>query len=878
MPSRFKIRFPAPLEKVAVATVVVDSDSIQEDNPDLTVPPTGPDEIESSPAIQIDTQSDSGRQPRSLSYPDVEILPIHFSTSGQEDVVHRTSRVGVTAVWNENVTGFSLADVEVTVQTEDATANASLDNFRGTDGGTSYTFQLNFPSSGSGSVTLRIPPNSANSVSTGRDGPVGSRSRTFTYDFASGVVDGDPAVEIQVPARSPYVGTSAPIRFLWNVPVVGFSASDVTLVPSTITMTEPTLTSNPLLWEAELSLPAVTADTIATVTVAADSVDSQSGVSGPESNIAEMFTFNSPASTAIGGIPAGCTAICDTTAEVDSLNYLSNIGISGGAVYGITDLTKIGDNLFGIAQVRKRREGRTNELADTLVAGAALFRVNLDTNACTILKAYPNVLEAARSLTSHGGALNWIEGTGYLYRMGFGSNPAQLPVNNPRVGNLGRYDIAGNCVSTLGKVWRIALGRQQGTAFQKDFGVCGGTYSPLISADGKLLCLPGTGNTDFIGYAVNRRYLFQKRDSEPSPPSDLTYDVDTDTIGNLGDWSLSQPPNDTNLFGLFEDNVYIQVIEIDARATPPRVLLVGDVEEIDSSDFTAPGASLGIPTAETGDALSAVVDNWSLVSYSASIEPRLQQVTTNGLSPWDFLLDIARMTLTILAFQDGLLFMKPRLPVRGVLTSALSNTADSLDFRYTSVNRPFPSTGTLVCEDEAIAYSSVGTASLGALVRARNGTAAAAHASGTQMVLVDHVLNETAFATDLEEVSIDTDGHNLYNSIQVRYANDDRVHTERDSASIAIHGEREFVVNAPFLSRHQSEWARWSAEHTLDTFKELQHVIRMTLRPRFDIEIGDYVFLNVPRDEIRRVGLVTRVLYSSGRELVEVDLRTITFP
>ena len=874
MPARFKLSFPAPREKVAVITVAVDSDTVEEDDPALTVPPTGPDEQSESPSVAINTVSDtSDRQPPVLSYPDVQILPIATSTSGQEDVVHRTASTGVIFTWTEPVNGFAASDVQVTVQSDFDTDTAMLCNFQGVEGSTSYTAQLHFPArqNSGGTVTLRIPTNVATSVATMRDGPIGSRSYTFRYDFARGVIDGTPKVDIQLPARSPYIGRTAPIRFLWNVPVVNFGIADVTFAGAAVTMSAPQRTSNANLWEAELTLPSANTATAVTVTVAEDSVTSLDGVPGPENATADMFTYRY-ASASLGGAPAGTTVICDTEWEVDAQPYLGSIGITGGAVYGVTDMIKIGDNLFGVCQVRKRREGRTNELSDTQAAGAVLFRVNLDTNACTILKAYPTILEASRSLAEHAGSLYFFEGTGQLYTHGFGPNP----VNNPRVGNLGMYSIANQCLTLLGKVWRTQQGRQVEGGFEKYFGIAGGTFSPMLSNAGKLLALPGLGNVSYVNYATNRRYLFQKRSDEPAPPEGLTYNVETNELGNLGDWQLAQPPDDENLFGLFEDTVYVQQIEIDARARPPAVHLEGSVVELDSDDFTAGDAIYGIPTAETGDSIAAVVDNWSLVSYSQEIEPRLALVITNELTPWDFLLDLARMTLTILFFQDGLVFMKPRLPVLASLSTNVTTTSDVLPFRYTSINRPFPASGNVVIGSEVLSYGAVNPTSLGMVERAQSATIATAHSSGAQMVLVNHVLNETAFASPLEEVSIESDATNLYNNIVIRFDAGTRDYRATDSDSITAHGEREFVITVPFLSRHQSEWVRWCAEHTLSAFKELQHIIRMRLHPRFDIEIGDYLFLAVPRDEIRRVGLVTRVLYSD-RDEVTVEMRTITF-
>lgn len=865
MASKFIIEFDVPTGADGNLEFVVDEKTLESDS-DSEATVEAPLQKMVSPAVAVD----------SGSAPDVQILPTATSTSGQAGVIHRTATTGITFTWTEAVREFGSGSVSVVAQGDQEGATATLENFQGISGSTSYRAQVRFPSGGSGIVTVTVGANSARSVANGNQGPNGPRTLSLSYDQASGVTTLVPQVEIQLPAAVPYIGTTAPIRFVWNIPVTNFTESDITLDEGvTIEDDSLTRTNDCRIWEAVLELPSVTSNTTVTATVAANSVSSQEGVSGPASEKCDTFIYKSPAGATLGGAPAGTTVICDHSWDVDDQNYLSSIGVTGGAVYGVTDLTKIGNFVYGVVQVRKRRDGGTNELADSLEAGAALFRAPIGGGGCEILKAYPSILEAARSIIAHGSDVHWFEGSGYLYQVGYGSDP----INNPRVGNLGLR--SGNCTSTLGKVWRIALGRQFGGEFQKDFGVCGGTMSPLLSHDGKLYALPGVGNVDYVNYQVNRRYLFQSAGTTPSQPEGVTYNPDTNALENLGDWSISQPPDDSNLFGLFGDNLYVQEVEIDLRGTP-RVLLVGDVREITRDDLSVGSGDTdpvyGIPTATTGDAISAQADNWPLVRYSSDIEPRLQLVETNQITAWDLLLEFAQVTQTILSFQDGLVFFKPRLPVQAQLSGDISDSATSLNFTYATenINRKPPPTGTIVIDSEVITYQSAGSASLGVLGRGRSDTTAATHTSGTTFTFVDHVLTERTFLTPVEEVVVESDIVNVYNNIEVVFDNGERRYQVEDDPSIENYGERVFTINAPFLSKHQAQWVKWAADHTLRSFKNLESIIRLSLKPRFDLEVGDYVYLSVPRDEIRRIGIIVRLIYSTHRDQVDMDVRTIT--
>ena len=909
MAKKFIIQFDAPEDVDGSLEFVIDENTLQSDSDSGSKEPiSGPLTKVTSPSILIAPLAGVQVSP---SKPDVEILPTNSSTTGQADIIYRSASTGITMVWTEPVTGFGVGNVQITTTGDVHMARATLSDFAahgasGDGSASTYTAILHFPASGSGLVTVTIPQNSAVAANPPayREGPPLSRYRGFSYDFARGRPRNTPEVSIQPPAGNPFVGRKGPIKFVWNVPITtataaqndddmilnGFTASDVTFTDNMgnavmgVTMTEPMPSCGNRVWEAELTLPAVSSATEINITVTQNSVTSEEGLQGPSPAEVKQFTFNtSTASTQ--GKPSGTTLLCDMEFDVgemtpDALEWLSP---KFGAFYGITDLTKIGDQLYGVAQIRRHWKDNTNELADSQEAAAALFVVKDLTGSttidnCDVIKSYPRILEAARSLTGHRISgdtqdhLYFFEGSHYIYQVASGSGN---PINNDKIGELMRFNTnqLNSCPVSQGKVWRIALGRQSGNTFEEHFGVAGGTASPMLSGDGKLWALPGVGNLSFVNYAANRRYLFLKSSSEPNPPEGLTYNPTMNMIENLGGWQISQPPNDDNFLGLFEDNIYLQQVELDTRYTPARVRLVGEVETIpdDFIDASA-GIAYGLPTASTGDTISTLIDNWSLLTYSQTIEPRLEFIPTNDNTTWALLLEFARLTNCILHFHDNLVFFKPRIPIRVDLDADLGAGITTM-FNRAGATRPFPDTGTVIIGNEIIDYDSGETA---ALTRGRYHTANADHDSGDSVTYVDHVLSSDVFVTPVEDLVMDSDATNIYNVIEVIYDNGTREHTEKDAASIEKHSERIFTINAPFLSNHQNQWAEWSAKTALETFKDLQYIIRLNLTPRFDIEVGDYVYLNIPRDDIRRIGLVIRVIYDSESNVTEVDLRTIT--
>jgi len=873
MPSKFLISFDSPEDAEGIIELVIEENALQSESGSQE-PTIGPLTKIESPAISINTSTavPTGGV-TSLSVPDVSIYPTATSTSGQPSVIHRTESTGITMVWSEAVTGFEATDITTTVQSDTTGSRATISNFRGF--GHLYAAVVNFPASGTGIVIVTIGAFSAESAMTMNSGPISPRSLSLAYDFARGVVTGKPRVAIQLPSANPYIGRKAPISFLWNVPVTGFTAGDVTFTNG-VTMSTPTLNSqNNRLWEAELTLPAVTSNTTTRIIVRQDAATSLDGVPGPECQVEANFVYNTSASIATT-VPTGTTEICNVEFTAAGHTWLDTVisgNPAGGAFYGISDLIKDGDYLYGVAQIRKKDPSDDNALALTQQAGAAVFRVHIPSNTCTVVKAYTSVLEAARSLVVHDDdLLYWFEGSHWQYIVGQDDGRGKI-ANNPRVGSLVQYRRSSGCISDLGKAWRIALGRYDQGDFQKDYGILGGTASPMLSSGGKLWAIPGLGNVNFINYSVNIHYLFINSNEEPDPPSGLTYDPDTNTIGNLGDWFIPAQESPDDLIGLFDEKTWAQAYEIDINPPTPRVLLQGDPQELDDNQ-TLSNLVYGVPTADTGAAIAANIDNWGVLTYSTDIEHRLQYVPTNGIVPWDLLLEMARITHCILHFHEDLIFFKPRLPIQADLSSVLNTSDTQID--YTSETRSLPSSGKIVIDSEIISYGSAGTTSLSSLDRGENHSIIARHTSGTTFTIVDHVLSEDVFVTPIQEVIIDTDGTNLYNAIEVTYDGGNRTYRTDDATSINKYEEREFAIEAPFLTKHQNQWAKWIADEALKTFKDLQHIIQLTLHPTFEIDIGDYVYLQVPRDEIRRIGQVVQIEYSTEESGTSVSIRTIS--
>ena len=991
MPSQFKIRFPVPRDKLAVATVVVDSDSVEEDSTAMT-PPMGPEDIDVSPAIAIDTSTAAGGGPvTSGSAPDVSIVPTAISTTGQAAPVYRTQRAGIIMTWSEAVTGFTEGDVGLRVLNSDlqevSGVNATLDVARSFPPmGATYTAEVVFPAiteRDRGIVEVSIPQNSAESVRTMTDGPPATRTIYLEWNFSGSSDDRGPTVQILPPVGSPVVTSGEEtIGFLWNQPVgLEFTAADVTFTNSV--MFKQDAMNRPIFapadygdiraeenryFEGTLTLPESASVQTVTVTVAADSVTNGVGLSGPPADPAcnrqARFTYRTFSTDMLDGAPSGTDLICSATYSVENHDWLNKGGDppAGGAFYGVSDLTLVDGYLYGVVQIRKEseeaREGGT--LDPELEAGSALFCVQASrrNDTCTssdVVEAYDSILQGARSLVGArmsgetSDKLYFFTGSHYAYIHGKGAE-----IDDDKFGHFFSYTHTQSAPTDLGIAWRSQFGRERAGTEQPNYGVHNTTASPIVHDSTGFHLIAGYGSTDALQINPNRRYLFIRSAEQPDSPftnriprdreenyaarygeipvigdiykafqepqirrvfvgqPPILFDDARSEFINIEPWSDDIPPDDGN-------NLWAQEVEISRTLTFPSgrrkvivrrtdsnvivrefyenrndpydtqteryplgsfargipVIPVGNVGQVNEGNRIVEGNEVRSLVTELEDNISATfVTNWQWLVRANHIEPNIAFLASNEFSAWDVLIQLATITHSILLFQEDQVFFKPRIPAQAQLSANMTATDNTLSYR--DATRQFPDMGIMIIEQEAIRYASRGEASISTLTRALEHTSAVQHCSGRTITVVDHIITDDLLSTPIGEVRIATDFPTLYNQIEIRYADDELRHFQEVEDSVTKHGPRNFAINANLLTTHQVEWVEWLAQTFLDTFGELQSVISFEILTTFDIEVGDYVYLKMSRDDIRRIGQVVNLTQNPEAETTSLQVRTIT--
>ena len=514
--------------------------------------------------------------------------------------------------------------------------------------GNSWGFRLNLPLGSSGEVDLRIPQRSVTGTAEyANSGPIEDYTYSLIYDTTS-IPTLSPLVDILTPVDDVYTETKFDLEFVFSRPVLGLTNSDIQLSTGlTLGTITPVFdsevevqdiifprdtavscgccagcgaTSYPvsrsigyLRWKAELTLPVVTTNTTATITVKANSVIDQYANEGPAADYSESFVFNNSNQGSVDA-PAGTVLICSTVFTIAVHNWLNSVSDTtpaGGAFLGVSDLALVGNYVYGVVQIVKRHPMDATRLSETEQAGAAVFRVSLTTSACELIKSYRFVTEAARSIAEFKDEAYWFEGSGYLYEFGRGHD-GEGSSGNIFKHSSGTPENVGYWRSKPGKLEQRLLSDDTiATSFNQNYGRHAGTMSPMIEAEDTLNMISGYGNL--------------------------------------------------------------------------RDLTTTDVNLTESRNEVQDG------------------ENWVWVRFKDDLEFRLPILETNDKTAWQILSDVAKITNTIISYENDIFVMKSRALNTAELSSSLSSTATSLT--YENEIRPLEREGYLLIDNELIKYS-----------------------------------------------------------------------------------------------------------------------------------------------------------------------------
>lgn len=282
------------------------------------------------------------------------------------------------------------------------------------------------------------------------------------------------------------------------------------------------------------------------------------------------------------------------------------------------------------------------------------------------------------------------------------------------------------------------------------------------------------------------------------------------------------------------------------------------------------------------------------IVHGKRLNQRVSLLETNGKTGFEVLEELAILNNSIMSLAQGNFEFKPRKQTQAFVANAFDESeAAVIDYNFANRVYPFNSGSLLKIDNEIISYDGLGVTSFADLTRGLAGTTPAPHARRVPVVLVDHIINATDFseygASAINELTIDTDGTTVYNSVLVRYAHDQvpRVNAlsfiASDEDSIAQYGEQKFGRRDRdagldlALDYHQGKWAAMIAQDTINRHKGLQKLMTLVLKRNFDIKASHIVYIREPiLSNTYALCQVMSVNHSKDTEETELIVITIT--
>ena len=264
-------------------------------------------------------------------------------------------------------------------------------------------------------------------------------------------------------------------------------------------------------------------------------------------------------------------------------------------------------------------------------------------------------------------------------------------------------------------------------------------------------------------------------------------------------------------------------------------------------------------------------NNLQFVVYSDKIQQRIFELQTNNKTGYDVLRELAVLTDSILGFNNYRFFFKPRQTY-----IAKFSRFTSTDLETTDPNRGFPGSGYLLIGNELLSYDGRTGNTFNNVERGLfRTTRAATYDSDTEVKYVNHVISdEMAFNANLN-MAIKDDSTKLFNWIFVSYE-EESLYDTRDMDSIDRYGEKFYTLDVN-LTRFQPKWAESLGEGFLETFKDLQQLITVTMDLSLFIDIGEMIyFFFKDRANLATLAQVYEIEHDMNEQTTTLVLRTLS--
>ena len=265
------------------------------------------------------------------------------------------------------------------------------------------------------------------------------------------------------------------------------------------------------------------------------------------------------------------------------------------------------------------------------------------------------------------------------------------------------------------------------------------------------------------------------------------------------------------------------------------------------------------------------VYNDAIILYGTDIELRIPRIETNGKTGYALLQEIAQSTNSLFGFNHQRFFWQNRQSLEAQLSTHLTSDASSLNFK--NPTSQFPDSGFLRIGSEVMQYTGLSNTQLTGLTRGISGTSIGVHGEDSDILYIDHVIIGSGATSPINNVSVNDDYTNLYNSVFINYGGGASTYHVEDAESITQYGRREYAVDT-MLHFTQQDWAKSLGDNYLRTFKDLEQVLYFQSDLALFLSVGDVIYLSTR--EITTAARIYELEHDFQLLATNVSARTIS--
>ena len=269
------------------------------------------------------------------------------------------------------------------------------------------------------------------------------------------------------------------------------------------------------------------------------------------------------------------------------------------------------------------------------------------------------------------------------------------------------------------------------------------------------------------------------------------------------------------------------------------------------------------------------VDNVNLITYGSKIDHRIARLLTNTKTGYTAIQEIAESANAFFGIDNNTFFFRTRREPRARLTRNLSiNNKTSVMVDDTSL---FSNSGFLLIDSEIIGYTSKTSNSFTDIKREIPPCIVSEHNKEAQVIGIKHIIYSDTTNSPIPRIISTDDKVNLYNFVNIHYADNQQTYTISDSDSIGKYGRRELDIQTLYQFT-QSHQAAAIGQEYLETFKELQQRVEMDMLLSLYLNVGDIILVITPKGPLLlriyelRHDFTSEQTFVSARTIQDVDI------